>query len=80
MYNNTRDNSDNTCEKNDDNTFDKLCHVIYHIRFGTQINDNICDRLCQLKLNDINYRIICHVEFGLQISILSIIILVNNLK
>ena len=79
MYDNICDNSDNTCE-NYDNTLDKLYHVIYHIRFGTQINDNTCDRLYQLKLNDINCHIICHVEFGVQISILSIIILVNNLK
>ena len=60
----------------------KLCTKIYiksYVVIHMKMSDNIHGEPCQLKLNDIDYHVFCHIKsmvnFGIQIGILNIILL-----
>ena len=55
-----------------DNTLDNCDNT--HKNYG-----NTRNKSCQLKLNDIDCHVNCHVEFGVQISVSSIMNLPNYL-
>ena len=72
----------------DINSYTNLCIKITHDNIRNNCGNirenygNIRDKSCQLKLNNMNYNVNYHVEFGAQISIPSIIDMKNysNIK